>query len=134
MDLITTTQVLGNVGEFIGAIAVVATSFYLAFQARDHGASWGGEPDPNEVIGEMCARGKPPQATAKLAGRRRWRHRTIPDQVRARDVAEPSQPRAPPLLPLHGYLRPVQQACLSHALRSSQRQTADYPRATGYLR
>lgn len=35
MDLVTTTQVLGNVGEFIGAIAVVATLFYLALQVRE---------------------------------------------------------------------------------------------------
>jgi hypothetical protein len=35
MDLVTTTQVMGNVGEFIGAIAVVATLFYLALQVRE---------------------------------------------------------------------------------------------------
>lgn len=34
MDLITSAQLLGNVGEFISAIAVVATLFYLAVQVR----------------------------------------------------------------------------------------------------
>jgi hypothetical protein len=34
MDLITTTEVMGNIGEFVGAIAVVATLGYLAVQVR----------------------------------------------------------------------------------------------------
>ena len=34
MDLASTAQLLGNLGEFIGAIAVVATLFYLALQVR----------------------------------------------------------------------------------------------------
>ena len=34
MDLITVAQVLGNLGEFLGAIAVVATLGYLAVQIR----------------------------------------------------------------------------------------------------
>ena len=34
MSFIETSQVLGNLGEFIGAIAVVATLFYLALQVR----------------------------------------------------------------------------------------------------
>ena len=34
MDLLETAQLLGNFGEFIGAIAVVATLFYLAIQVR----------------------------------------------------------------------------------------------------
>ena len=34
MDLVTTSQVLGNFGEFVGAIAVVLTLFYLATQIR----------------------------------------------------------------------------------------------------
>ena len=34
MDLITMTQLLGNIGEFIGAIAVVVTLAYLAVQIR----------------------------------------------------------------------------------------------------
>lgn len=34
MDLMYTSQLLGNFGEFIGAIAVVATLFYLAVQVR----------------------------------------------------------------------------------------------------
>jgi hypothetical protein len=33
------SQVLGNVGEFVGAIAVVATLLYLAIQVRDAGRS-----------------------------------------------------------------------------------------------
>jgi hypothetical protein len=33
------SQVLGNVGEFVGAIAVVATLLYLAVQVRDAGRS-----------------------------------------------------------------------------------------------
>ncbi len=36
MDIVTTSQVLGNIGEFIGAIAVVVTLAYLAVQVR-HG-------------------------------------------------------------------------------------------------
>ena len=34
MDLMSTAQLLGNFGEFVGAIAVVATLFYLAVQVR----------------------------------------------------------------------------------------------------
>lgn len=34
MDVMSTAQIFGNVGEFIGAIAVVATLFYLASQIR----------------------------------------------------------------------------------------------------
>jgi len=34
MILMETTQLLGNLGEFFGAIAVVATLFYLAVQVR----------------------------------------------------------------------------------------------------
>ena len=36
MDLITTAQLLGNFGEFVGAIAVVATLGYLAYQIRQN--------------------------------------------------------------------------------------------------
>jgi len=35
MDLISTTQLLGNLGEFVGAMAVVGTLFYLAVQVRN---------------------------------------------------------------------------------------------------
>ncbi len=35
MDLISTAQLLGNFGEFVGAIAVVGTLFYLAVQVRN---------------------------------------------------------------------------------------------------
>ena len=34
MDLVSTTQLLGNVGEFIGGITVLATLVYLAYQIR----------------------------------------------------------------------------------------------------
>ena len=34
MDLMSTAQLLGNFGEFAGAIAVVATLFYLAVQVK----------------------------------------------------------------------------------------------------
>jgi hypothetical protein len=34
MDLMSTAQLLGSFGEFVGAIAVVATLFYLAVQVR----------------------------------------------------------------------------------------------------
>ncbi len=34
MTLLETTQLLGNIGEFVGALAVVATLFYLAVQVR----------------------------------------------------------------------------------------------------
>ena len=34
MDFVTTSQILGNVGEFVGAIAVVVTLAYLAVQVR----------------------------------------------------------------------------------------------------
>jgi hypothetical protein len=34
MDLMSTAQLLGNFGEFAGALAVVATLFYLALQVR----------------------------------------------------------------------------------------------------
>ena len=34
MDLMSTAQLLGNLGEFVGAIAVVATLIYLALQVR----------------------------------------------------------------------------------------------------
>ena len=36
MDLMSTAQLLGNFGEFFGAIAVVATLVYLAFQIRQN--------------------------------------------------------------------------------------------------
>jgi len=39
MTLMEISQVLGNVGEFVGAIAVVATLLYLAIQVRDAGRS-----------------------------------------------------------------------------------------------
>jgi hypothetical protein len=39
MTLMEISQVLGNVGEFAGAIAVVATLLYLAIQVRDAGRS-----------------------------------------------------------------------------------------------
>ena len=35
MDIVTASQILGNVGEFIGAIAVVVTLAYLAVQVRN---------------------------------------------------------------------------------------------------
>jgi hypothetical protein len=37
MTLMETAQLLGNVGEFVGSIAVVATLAYLAIQVRDAG-------------------------------------------------------------------------------------------------
>jgi hypothetical protein len=39
MTLMEISQVLGNVGEFMGAIAVVAALLYLAIQVRDAGKS-----------------------------------------------------------------------------------------------
>jgi hypothetical protein len=39
MTLMDISQVLGNMGEFVGAIAVVATLLYLAIQVRDAGRS-----------------------------------------------------------------------------------------------
>ena len=36
MDLVDTTEVLGNLGEFFGAIAVFATLAYLAVQIREN--------------------------------------------------------------------------------------------------
>ena len=36
MDFMSTAQLLGNVGEFVGAIAVVATLGYLAIQIRQN--------------------------------------------------------------------------------------------------
>lgn len=36
MDLMSTAQVLGNFGEFVGAIAVVVTLIYLVFQIRQN--------------------------------------------------------------------------------------------------
>ena len=39
MTLMEISQLLGNVGEFVGAIAVVATLLYLAIQVRDAGRS-----------------------------------------------------------------------------------------------
>ncbi len=41
MDLMTTAQLLGNFGEFFGAIAVVATLAYLAAQIRQNTRSVG---------------------------------------------------------------------------------------------
>ncbi len=37
MTLMETAQLLGNVGEFVGSIAVVATLAYLAIQVRNAG-------------------------------------------------------------------------------------------------
>ncbi len=34
MSLTELSQILGNFGEFVGAIAVVVTLFYVAFQVR----------------------------------------------------------------------------------------------------
>ena len=39
MDLMSTVQVLGNIGEFVGAIAVVVTLLYVALQLRQNTAS-----------------------------------------------------------------------------------------------
>ena len=39
MTLMEISQVLGNVGEFVGAVAVVATLLYLAIQVREAGRS-----------------------------------------------------------------------------------------------
>jgi hypothetical protein len=39
MDLMSTAQLLGNFGEFVGAIAVVATLIYLASQIRHNTAA-----------------------------------------------------------------------------------------------
>ena len=39
MDLVTTAQLLGNFGEFVGAIAVVVTLIYVAIQLRQNTAS-----------------------------------------------------------------------------------------------
>ena len=36
MDFVDTTQVLGNLGESFGAIAVFATLAYVAVQIRQH--------------------------------------------------------------------------------------------------
>ena len=36
MDLMSTAQLLGNFGEFVGAIAVVATLIYLSVQIRQN--------------------------------------------------------------------------------------------------
>jgi len=36
MDFMSTAQLLGNLGEFVGAIAVVVTLVYLAFQIRQN--------------------------------------------------------------------------------------------------
>ena len=38
MDLVTTAQLLGNFGEFFGAVAVVGTLAYLAVQIRQNSA------------------------------------------------------------------------------------------------
>lgn len=45
MDLMSTAQLLGNLGEFLGAIAVVVTLVYLAVQIRQnttalHSSTW----------------------------------------------------------------------------------------------
>ena len=34
MDLMSTAELLGNIGEFLGAIAVVATLIYLTVQVK----------------------------------------------------------------------------------------------------
>ena len=39
MDLMSMAQLLGNLGEFVGAIAVVATLIYLALQIRHNTAA-----------------------------------------------------------------------------------------------
>ena len=39
MSFMETAQLLGNLGEFVGAIAVVLTLFYLAVQVRHGGRS-----------------------------------------------------------------------------------------------
>lgn len=39
MDLMSTAQLLGNFGEFVGSIGVLATLIYLAFQIRQNSAS-----------------------------------------------------------------------------------------------
>ena len=50
MSLIETTQLLGNLGEFVGAIAVVVTLAYLAVQVR-HGRE-ATEINTNQLKGE----------------------------------------------------------------------------------
>lgn len=50
MDLISATQLLGNVGEFFGAIAVVATLGYLAVQVRQNTRSTNSNNNHNLMI------------------------------------------------------------------------------------
>ena len=39
MDLMTTAQLLGNFGEFIGSVAIFVTLIYLAIQIRQSARS-----------------------------------------------------------------------------------------------
>ena len=36
MDLLTTTQLLGNIGEFVAAFGVIASLIYVGFQVRQN--------------------------------------------------------------------------------------------------
>jgi hypothetical protein len=54
MDLISITQMLGNVGEFVGAIAVVLTLIFLAVQVRHNTNAVAGSTEM-ELAREMTA-------------------------------------------------------------------------------
>ena len=46
MDLMSSAQLLSNVGEFVGAVAVVLTLVYLAIQVRIAKSPWKPIPAP----------------------------------------------------------------------------------------
>ena len=74
MDHMTLAQLLGNYGEFVGAIAVVATLLYLAVQIRHSGTQteiqneqsqyeqWNTAlllPASSPQVSDLCVRGRP---------------------------------------------------------------------------
>jgi hypothetical protein len=65
MSLVESTQVLGNIGEFVGAIAVVATLIYLAIQVRQSKAAL----DANTNIAKASLSFEAARSRAEVNGR-----------------------------------------------------------------
>ena len=116
MDLMSTAQILGNIGEFVGAIGVVATLIYLTLQVR-HSA----------LLIEMnstALRQNTELAQAEVMDRynaavSRWRGRLIEDPELARlwvDVfGAENMSEVERLLETHGFNR-IDAARLQHLL------------------
>jgi len=81
MDLMTSAQLLGNLGEFVGAVGVVATLIYLALQVR-HSSSL--VEMNNAALRQNTELAKAEAMDRYNAAVSRWRGRLIEDPELAR--------------------------------------------------